>query len=673
MDQEKGCRGKGLPLGGLSGYAKLASALVDPSPVYAQHFPSPSCLHNCGPLVFQESPIVMGDKVRIDNLPNIPVLIRSLLWNRNTTCIPLRIAESFSSSRPAICWRTGPKSTLPRTLSSFCKSEYPKDSRTGKPSAFRYPALGPAPDAIRLVEIHSPTTNDGMINASLLDARLSHNPYFYAISYEWGPAEGLQTILLNGRPFQVRRNLFDFLTTYNDKGGARTLWIDSICINQEDTQERNRQVSIMGDIYRTATSVQLWLGNEADNSGALLRHLRQEGTCIREFGQVYTKDSRDVRVMFEKPPSLEPTPPVLRQHVTALGCLLRRSYWTRAWITQELVLARDINIHCGRETISWSYMRALADDRCTWSRYFQDTTLCKILWHKFTLTTDNRISFLHILSLYPDRKCQDPRDQVYSLLSLDHSTLRKDGKTTIEVDYDIDLCSFILRAFNACRGILTRDAANFERLRLALGLGWDVLLDATHKPRYVKDNEPWFNADRPFDVFAQVGLVGRVVTTVSLSAGSCAGIQYITSSHSYGEYGLARHAEVGDLIVELFGTSLRLLCRFVDQELCFIAPMIRLRTWSVKPEDIDISDFEHQLLLSSLFYNDSPASGWTGTNFVRLNLFQWAAACGCLEEGTRSAEGLPPAAGCLPDIFWKMAESPGCYSSGIAWGRPWHV
>lgn len=64
----------------------------------------------------------------------------------------------------------------------------------------------------------------------------------YALSYEWGPGEEERTILLNGRPRRVRKNLSGFLEAYNAASDAcpGPLWVDAICINRGDIQERNR-------------------------------------------------------------------------------------------------------------------------------------------------------------------------------------------------------------------------------------------------------------------------------------------------------------------------------------------------------------------------------------------------------------------------------------------------
>jgi hypothetical protein len=93
----------------------------------------------------------------------------------------------------------------------------------------------------RLVDVHCPET-----------AR--HRPQYEALSYVWGPIE-MKSISLNGQSCDVRENLFDALVTLRHENQQRTLWVDAICINQDDMKERNHQVSRMGSIYSQAEKV----------------------------------------------------------------------------------------------------------------------------------------------------------------------------------------------------------------------------------------------------------------------------------------------------------------------------------------------------------------------------------------------------------------------------------
>ncbi|PMD56072.1 uncharacterized protein K444DRAFT_484794, partial [Hyaloscypha bicolor E] len=102
--------------------------------------------------------------------------------------------------------------------------------------------------------------------------KLRDCPPFTALSYTWGAEDNEKEISLNGLSKTVRLNLARFLRHARDdmnsypSGSASShapigyLWIDALCINQENVRERNAQVAIMRDIYKEAKRIVRWLG-----------------------------------------------------------------------------------------------------------------------------------------------------------------------------------------------------------------------------------------------------------------------------------------------------------------------------------------------------------------------------------------------------------------------------
>jgi hypothetical protein len=88
----------------------------------------------------------------------------------------------------------------------------------------------------------------------------SSKPSYEALSYFWGSAITSHTILCNRAELRVTHNLHTALLQLSYPDRTRTIWADGICINQEDILERNSQVQFMGDIYSSATSVVVSLG-----------------------------------------------------------------------------------------------------------------------------------------------------------------------------------------------------------------------------------------------------------------------------------------------------------------------------------------------------------------------------------------------------------------------------
>jgi hypothetical protein len=102
-------------------------------------------------------------------------------------------------------------------------------------------------------------------NGSLYDldtaSPLPESCEYTALSYTWGQAIADHTIELNGTPFLIRRNLWNFLLQARISRCEGYLWIDALCIDQARVGERNHQVGLMGNIYSNAEKVIVWLGN----------------------------------------------------------------------------------------------------------------------------------------------------------------------------------------------------------------------------------------------------------------------------------------------------------------------------------------------------------------------------------------------------------------------------
>jgi hypothetical protein len=125
-------------------------------------------------------------------------------------------------------------------------------SLTG-PSAFRIFVLKPSADTSRI---------EGDLREAALDDKIA----FEALSYTWGDPHFPRSIFLNGYSLKVTESLYQALVQLRLSHKERLLWIDAICINQEDGRDRNHQVAYMHRIYKLATQVLVWLGPKAGKS-----------------------------------------------------------------------------------------------------------------------------------------------------------------------------------------------------------------------------------------------------------------------------------------------------------------------------------------------------------------------------------------------------------------------
>jgi hypothetical protein len=140
-------------------------------------------------------------------------------------------------------------------------------------SAFKYAPL--APGWIRLLRLKPNRDLNAPVSCQLFNFPLHESgdePCFYdAISYVWGDSDAHRLIDIDGLSLPVRPNLYAALSYFRDKFFDRILWIDAVCINQEDRAERGRQVQEMAKIYRKADRVIVWLGEGVEDGHQALQ------------------------------------------------------------------------------------------------------------------------------------------------------------------------------------------------------------------------------------------------------------------------------------------------------------------------------------------------------------------------------------------------------------------
>ncbi|KAK0645797.1 heterokaryon incompatibility protein-domain-containing protein, partial [Cercophora newfieldiana] len=149
-----------------------------------------------------------------------------------------------------------------------------------------YSPLDIAKDEVRLLKLHpSPDIGHDLVGDLVImslhtheDAKecTTHHPPYEALSYQWGNADGNQppAITINGISKQITPNLHSALRHIRDTGRERVLWIDALCINQDDLEEKSSQVQRMAGIYQLAERVLVWLGDASADSDLAISTLK---------------------------------------------------------------------------------------------------------------------------------------------------------------------------------------------------------------------------------------------------------------------------------------------------------------------------------------------------------------------------------------------------------------
>ncbi|UKZ52529.1 hypothetical protein TrVGV298_006306 [Trichoderma virens] len=198
------------------------------------------------------------------------------------------------------------------------------DNSLNRKSGFRHPIIKSTTET-RLLQISQhPTSHSWQYDFVVVSLEnLSATPY-RALSYTWGKAtsaDDLQTIRVNNQEYFVRQNLFDFLASAAARKEHGLFFVDAVCINQLDYDERQAQVQAMGLVYSRATSVISWLGilPQEHNKGCQTLTQASEVSCT-DWSEREWK---------------------------ALKYLSYSQYWTRVWVVQEVLLSSNLEIWCG--------------------------------------------------------------------------------------------------------------------------------------------------------------------------------------------------------------------------------------------------------------------------------------------------------------------------------------
>lgn len=236
------------------------------------------------------------------------------------------------------------------------------------------------------------------------------------ISYVWGDPSVTKVILVDDTPFKVRMNLWNYLTQARSEEYSGVLWaeplwiwVDAICINQDDLDERSKQVAIMGQIYSKAYGVCAWLGVGTEKSWETMRDLTEI----------------DWEANYEKVKSGQGFNLADEQLESAICEWLELAYWSRVWIIQEYALSDRAVIQCGPKIISAVTLDRMIDTLINdpgRSRLY-GTAGFKVLRARRHYDRDNwygsSLNFVMVLLQSLDSKCTDLHDHIYALISLD--------------------------------------------------------------------------------------------------------------------------------------------------------------------------------------------------------------------------------------------------------------
>ena len=283
-------------------------------------------------------------------------------------------------------------------------------SKSSKAAGFVHQPLDTTVKSIRVLKIR-PDMKNSPIECNLRHQVLKEDGHV-CLSYMWGPETPLKTIIINGCPFPVRQNLWRFMHTARRLWPQLNvwLWIDAICIDQQNIAERNHQVQQMADIYKLARKVVVW-PEPMQSIPGISMPLSAIGKILYKSLAALSEISTTCGVALLKPPLYSP-------------------YWNRLWILQELFVAKSLVVIIGQTILSWTDFLHLYHVQFphlrNWDPHNSLTypNPLQAIAHEFGSerifwkSTGGLPLLSMALELGKGRKCSDTRDQFYGLLGL---------------------------------------------------------------------------------------------------------------------------------------------------------------------------------------------------------------------------------------------------------------
>lgn len=292
-------------------------------------------------------------------------------------------------------------------------------------TTFKHSPLSDSTNEIRLLDLQ-PGQRGELLDIYIRQTQLSHLPSYEALSYTWGTESASHHVSINGSHFAVRPNLFHCLNELRLATSVRTLWIDAICIDQTNIQERNQQVAEMRNIYAKAAQVRIWVGQPNSRTKELFEYLNASET--ERAALTWSSFSTEGLLVIGEP---RETP-----LVDGLIDICSREYWGRAWIRQEIMVSGSKVVHCGPYSTPLDHIHdAVTSTRLGRMKY----PLIK------SQTTQQTLE--ELLENYGEAACGDIKDRIYALLGV-----AKDCTTNhpFHIDYAEDEYVLLCRTINFC-------------------------------------------------------------------------------------------------------------------------------------------------------------------------------------------------------------------------------
>ncbi|KAM7198386.1 Heterokaryon incompatibility protein (HET) domain containing protein [Naviculisporaceae sp. PSN 640] len=228
----------------------------------------------------------------------------------------------------------------------------------------------PKANKIRLIELYKPSSGETTqfpLRCKIFWASVDDPAAFVSLSYVWGEGDNDHDIFIGDslKKLKITKSLHEALTQIVALStGSEVLWVDQVCINQADLDERNEQIANMTRVYQSAKETLVWLGPSSDNSDQVMDYWREVGQWAIDWNMNAFRHSPNLRDIIEHSDSEETAEKHRREYLdivasrttpsllVAMRAWARRTWFTRVWVVQEFTLPDEVTFLCGTKKAS---------------------------------------------------------------------------------------------------------------------------------------------------------------------------------------------------------------------------------------------------------------------------------------------------------------------------------
>lgn len=216
--------------------------------------------------------------------------------------------------------------------------------------SYEYSSL--QPDGFFRLFVLEPGIGEEPLRGSLKTSKLDEAPYFEAISYVWGSWDRCVELICDNKQILITPSLSEVLHRVRFPHRPRTLWTDSVCINQADLDEKGSQVALMGGIYRRSNRTLICVGAHDDG------HAEPALTLMKDIDQeIFASLTQE----WDSAPIIDANNPLVHDtRWKSFELLVNTPWFNRGWVVQEAAHAQDGVVLWGACDLSWTMIMKIS-------------------------------------------------------------------------------------------------------------------------------------------------------------------------------------------------------------------------------------------------------------------------------------------------------------------------